>query len=109
MDPELENLPTDYENGLDFTISKTSKGGYADYSTSKWARRETSLASSDLEAIEKYGLFNLTDFLPKKPGETELKVIKEMFEASVGHNILNQLDWMLAPLHLPIPNRHQLL
>jgi hypothetical protein len=93
MDPELENLPTDYENGLDFTISKTSKGGYADYSTSKWARRETSLASSDLEAIEKYGLFNLTDFLPKKPGETELKVIKEMFEASVNGEEYDAERW----------------
>lgn len=83
MDPELENLPTDYEMGLDFTITKTSKGGYADYSTSKWARRETALASDDLAAIEKYGLFNLSEFLPKKPGEVELRIIKEMFEASV--------------------------
>jgi hypothetical protein len=83
MDPELENLPTDYEMGLDFTITKTSKGGYADYSTSKWARRETALASDDLAAIEKHGLFNLSEFLPKKPGEVELRIIKEMFEASV--------------------------
>jgi hypothetical protein len=28
-------------------------------------------------------LHNLADFLPKKPDETALKVIKEMFEASV--------------------------
>ncbi len=83
MDPELENLPTDYEAGLDFTISKTSKGGYADYNTSKWARKETALTSHEAEAIEKFGLYNLADFLPKKPGEVELKVIKEMFEASV--------------------------
>ena len=26
---------------------------------------------------------NLSDFLPKKPGEAELRVMKEMFEASV--------------------------
>jgi len=93
MDPELENLPTDYENGLDFTISKTSKGGYADYSTSKWARRETSLASDDLAAIEKYGLFNLAEFLPKKPGEVELRVIKEMFEASVDGQEYDVQRW----------------
>ena len=35
MDPELEELPTDYARGLDFRVSKTSKGGYADYSTSQ--------------------------------------------------------------------------
>lgn len=83
MDPELENLPTDYQAGLDFTITKTSKGGYADYNTSKWARKETALTSAEFEAIEKFGLYNLADFLPKRPGEVELKVIKEMFEASV--------------------------
>jgi hypothetical protein len=93
MDPELENLPTDYENGLDFTISKTSKGGYADYSTSKWSRRETALASDDLAAIEKYNLFNLSEFLPKKPGEVELRVIKEMFEASVNGEEYDVQRW----------------
>jgi hypothetical protein len=43
MDPELEELPTDYLRGLDFRITKGSKGGFADYSTSKWARKETAL------------------------------------------------------------------
>ena len=56
MDPDMENLPTDYSAGLDFNIKKTSKGGYADYNTSTW---------------------------PKKPTDVELRVIKEMFEASV--------------------------
>jgi len=93
MDPDLENLPTDYDNGLDFTVSKTSKGGYADYSTSKWARRETALSADDIAAIEKYKLFNLTEFLPKKPGEVELRVIKEMFEASVDGQPFDMERW----------------
>lgn len=83
MDPELEELPTDYMRGLDFRITKTSKGGYADYSTSKWARKESALTEVEQSAIEAHGLFNLSDFLPKKPTDVELKVIKEMFEASV--------------------------
>src|SRR6056300_1561443 len=83
MDPELEELPTDYARGLDFRISKTSKGGYADYSTSKWARKETALTEAEATAIDSQGLYNLGDFLPKRPGEEELKVMKEMFEASV--------------------------
>ena len=84
MDPELEELPTDYQRGLDFRISKTQKGGYADYSTSKWARKETALTAEEAGAIESQGLYNLNDFLPKRPGEEELRVIKEMFEASVN-------------------------
>jgi hypothetical protein len=83
MDPEMENLPTDYAAGLDFSIKKTSKGGYADYSTSTWSRKETSLTEAEAAAIESFGLYNLADFLPKKPSDVELKVIKEMFEASV--------------------------
>ena len=84
MDPELEELPTDYQRGLDFRITKTSKGGYADYSTSNWARKESALTAEEAEAIEAHGLHNLTDFLPKRPGEEELRVMKEMFEASVN-------------------------
>jgi hypothetical protein len=83
MDSEIEELPTDYVRGLDFKIAKTSKGGYADYSTSTWARRERALSEAENAAIAQYGLHDLKGFLPKKPGEVELKVIKEMFEASV--------------------------
>jgi hypothetical protein len=83
MDPELEEIPTDLMRGLDFRVSKTSKGGYADYSTSKWARKESALTEAEQTALESHGLFDLASFLPKKPGEVELKVMKEMFEASV--------------------------
>ena len=83
MDPELENLPTDIMSGLDFRITKTQKGGYADYNTSKWARKESALTEEEQAAIETHGLFDLSTFLPKKPTDVELKVMKEMFEASV--------------------------
>ena len=93
MDPEMEELPTDYSRGLDFTVAKTSKGGYADYNTSKWARKESSLTAAEHEAVDKHGLFNLADFLPKKPNEVELKVIKEMFEASVDGEPYDPERW----------------
>ena len=83
MDPDMEELPTDYTSGVDFRIIKTSKGGYADYSTSNWARRERPLTEVETAAVEKNGLYNLSDFLPKKPSEVEVKVMQEMFQASV--------------------------
>ena len=83
MDPEMEELPTDYVRGLDFNIKKTTKGQYADYSTSNWSRKESALTEVEQASIEAHGLYNLADFLPKKPSEAELRVIKEMFEASV--------------------------
>ena len=93
MDPELESMPTDYTGGLDFTVTKTSKGGYADYSTSKWSRKETALTADEQAAIDSHGLFNLSDFLPKRPGEVELRVIKEMFEASVDGQAYDSDKW----------------
>jgi hypothetical protein len=38
-------------------------------------------------------LYNLSDFLPKKPGEVELRVIKEMFEASVDGEAYDMDRW----------------
>jgi len=93
LDPDMEELPTDLVRGVDFKITKTSKGGYADYSTSSWARRERALSEEENAAITQFGTFNLKDFLPKKPGDVELKVIKEMFEASVDGEAFDMERW----------------
>jgi len=83
MDPDIQEMPTDYDMGLDFRITKTTKGQYADYSTSKWARKETAITEVQRAAIETHGLHTLSDYLPKRPTEVEINVLKEMFEASV--------------------------
>jgi hypothetical protein len=93
MDPELEELPTDLLRGLDFRVTKTAKGGYADYNTSKWARKESALTEAEQAAIETHGLYDLSTFLPKKPSESDLKVIKEMFEASVDGQSYDTERW----------------
>jgi hypothetical protein len=93
MDPEILELPTDYLRGLDFNIRKTTKGGYADYSTSSWARRESALTEAEQAAIEAHGLFKLADFLPKQPTDAELRIIKEMFEASVDGQPYDNERW----------------
>jgi hypothetical protein len=93
MDPELEELPTDYLRGVDFRIAKTSKGGFADYSTSKWSRRERALADQEKAGLDQFGLFDLSSFLPKKPTDVELKVMKEMFEASVDGEAYDMDRW----------------
>ncbi len=93
MDPEMEDLPTDYDNGLDFRIAKTTKGQYANYDTSTWSRKESALTVDELEAIEKHGLNNLSDWLPKKPTDVELKAIFEMFEASVDGQQYDPEKW----------------
>ena len=93
MDPDMEELPTDYTAGVDFRLAKGSKGGYADYGASNWARRERPLGDAEMSAVNTHGLFNLNDFLPKKPTEVELKVLTEMFEASVDGEAYDPERW----------------
>jgi len=93
MDPDMEELPTDYTAGVDFRLNKSSKGGYADYSTSNWARRERPLSDAEMNAVNTHGLFDLNDFLPKKPDETAVKVMQEMFEASVDGEAYDPDRW----------------
>jgi hypothetical protein len=83
MNPDMEDLPTDLESGRDFKLTKTTKGQYADYSTSTWSFKARSVSESERGAIDQYGLHNLSDFMPKKPSAEELNIIQEMFKASV--------------------------
>jgi len=106
MDPDMENIPTDYLNGTDFRISKTTKGQYADYSTSKWARKETSLDETQLAAIDANGLFNLKDFLPAQPTAEGYQAISEMFAASVDGELYDPEKWgnFYKPYGVEVPS-----
>jgi hypothetical protein len=93
MNPEMEDLPVDYQNGRDFKLTKTTKGQYANYSTSNWSFKTRPLNAEEAGAIEQHGLFNLRDFLPKKPDAAELQAIKEMFTASVNQEAYDLDRW----------------
>jgi len=93
MDPDMENSPTDALAGTDFKLTKTSKGKYADYTSSNWARRESSLNDEQLAAIDTYGLNDLKDFLPAKPTPEGVRAIAEMFEASVDGELYDVEKW----------------
>lgn len=93
LDPDMEHSPVDYINGIDFIISKTSKGGYGDYTTSKWARKESSLTEDMMEALEQYGLVDLATYLPKKPTPEHLAAMFEMFQASLEGDLYDPDRW----------------
>jgi len=93
LDPDFDNIPTDYINGTDFIITKTQKGDWADYTTSKWARKESALTQEQLDAIETHGTKNLNDYLPAKPTPAHLNAIFEMFEASVEGGLYEPKRW----------------
>ncbi len=51
------------------------------------------MSDEEQAALTQYGAFDLKSFLPKKPGEVELKVMKEMFEASVDGEAFDMDRW----------------
>lgn len=93
LDPEFDIMPTDYNAGLDFKIISTVNGKWSEYTTSTWVRRESALTEVERAAIDAYKLFNLKEYLPKKPSESELRIIKEMFDASVDGKLYDPDRW----------------
>ena len=51
------------------------------------------MTEAEQAAVATHGAFDLSTFLPKKPGDVELKVIKEMFEASVDGQPYDTERW----------------
>jgi hypothetical protein len=51
------------------------------------------LTEDEQAAIATHGLYDLSTFLPKKPGDVEMRVIKEMFEASVDGQPYDTARW----------------
>lgn len=93
LDVENKEDPADYISGIDFRINKTTKGKYADYASSSWSRQSRALNTDENAALEKYGLFNLRDFLPKKPTTEEQEIIVEMFNASMEEQPFDMGKW----------------
>ena len=77
-DGEIDDLPWDLENGLDFHIVKDKSGEYFKYDTnSDFARKQTSLPA---DVIENFEPVDLTKYLPKNPG---LDKVQRMLDAHV--------------------------
>lgn len=94
MNPGVSELPTHYQKGRDFIIIKSKNGsGHNNYDQSQFSMGERELNDEELNAIEKYGLFDLGEFMPKQPTAEELVAIKEMFEASVDGKPYDPARW----------------
>jgi len=97
MDADMEEMPDDYIAGNDFKIVRTKQtteiGTFANYDTSFYAKRPSSLTPDEAEAIETHKLSNLTDFMPKKPDAETMSAIEEMFSASMDGELYDAERW----------------
>lgn len=67
-DDPLEGIPYDFEDGYDFIIKKSEKGGYADYSVgTKFVSKQRAMDEDELAIVEE-GMIELHTLLPKNPG-----------------------------------------
>lgn len=97
LNRSVTELPTHPQRGRDFSVVKTKNGGgFNTYDMSQWAMTERPLTTEEQAAIDTYGLWNLEDFMPKKPTPEELKAIEEMFEASVDGKAYDPSRWAFA-------------
>lgn len=93
LDPDLEVVPTDFFDGLDFKVTKQIKSQWADYSTSSWSRKSTPLTDQQMAAINQFGLFDLATLLPEKPTPEHLGAQYEMFIASMNGEQYDPARW----------------
>ena len=108
MDPEILELPTDYLKGLDFTIKKTSKGGYADYSTSNWSRRESALTDLILLTSCLRSLQKLNCVSSKKCLKQVLKVSHMIQHVGVNTIAHGELTLLQVQLHKQLLQQQEL-
>ena len=93
MHRDLLESPCDIDRGMDFTIKKTNKSGYATYDQSYWSFKESALSSTEREAVDVYGLGDLGARRPPKPNAEAVEVIREMFEASIDGEMYDSDRW----------------
>lgn len=82
LDPDLEEMPTDYHNGLNFVLAKSQNGQYADYSSSKWSRKESAVSQEAQDYVDNNELPSLASYLPPEPTQEALEAQYAMFQAS---------------------------
>lgn len=88
IDEELDEIPWDYEVGTDFNIKKTKQGEFANYESSKFAKRPRALTEDELAAIEG-NTHDLSTFLPKEPS---LEDVQKLLDAAINGGIPDDND-----------------
>jgi hypothetical protein len=84
---------------MDFFLAKKKQGQWANYDDSGWIKpgslspRARPLSESERAAISSHGLWNLSQYMPKKPDEDHLNAIMELFTASVNEELYDVDRW----------------
>lgn len=91
---KLEYWPCHGRKGTNFVIKKSKSGDWPKYDAgSCFSRTTSSWTTEQVEAMEKFGLFNLEMFLPARPSNEEYELLAEIVRLSIeGERVWNP-DW----------------
>jgi hypothetical protein len=90
----LQYWPVHGKLGTNFVIKKTRSGEWPKYDAgSGFARATTPLSTEQLAALDKYGLWDLADFLPPRPTDAEYAAAAEIVKASIAGEQTWDSDW----------------
>lgn len=100
-DTEIAYAPTDKQNGLDFIINVTGKNSningktqeVKDYTTSKYARKETPLTTEELNYLSNNELPPLITYVYPRPNAEQETAMVEMFEAIMNDDPYDVARW----------------
>ena len=98
---EIDVIPTNVDNGLDFIINVTSKQASINgvtqevkaYSTSTWARKETPLTDAEKKYLAENTLDPLLTYIPERPTSEQERVMVEMFDACMNGESYDVRKW----------------
>ena len=98
---EIDVIPTNVDNGLDFIINVTSKQASINgvtqevkaYSTSTWARKETPLSEAEKKYLAENELQPLLTYIPVRPTAEQEKIMLEMFNACMNGESYDVRKW----------------
>lgn len=90
---DMEDMPVDFESGVDFRLTVTQQESHNNYSTSAFARKSRPLSDTERAAIDRFGLPNLRTNLPAEPTVEQQNAIMEMFHASLNGELYDMARW----------------
>jgi hypothetical protein len=94
-DPELalRYWPVHGRLGSNFIIKKTHSGEWPSYTDSTFSNTPTPWTEEMKAAIDQHGLWQLEDFLPKRPTDDEYKHLAYIVEQSIAGVVEWNPDW----------------
>lgn len=84
LNAEFEMSPADPEEGRDFRIIKSKRGEFPNYDQSLFSARSRAWTEAEHEAVDKYGLVEMSTLLGTEPSAEVREQVWQMYQDSIA-------------------------